>query len=86
MQSLLGQFYTRIKGSQEDIASEGLVYILNRSKAARDVIGRIIKSELGLDLPDLTYVSQNTGIKLERPDVTGCDDNGRSKILGVINR
>jgi hypothetical protein len=81
MQSLLGQFYTRIKGSQEDIASEGLVYILNRSKAARDVIGRIIKSDLGLDLPDLTYVSQNTGIKLERPDVTGCDDNGQERVI-----
>ena len=30
MASLLGQFYTRIKGSQEDIASEGLAK-LNKS-------------------------------------------------------
>jgi len=81
MQSLLGQFYTRIKGSQEDIASEGLVYILNRSKAARQAIGRIIKSDLDLDLPDLTYVSQNTGIKLERPDVTGCDEDGKERVI-----
>ncbi len=31
MQSLLGQFYNRIRGSQEDIASESLVYILKQS-------------------------------------------------------
>jgi hypothetical protein len=31
MQSLLGQFYNRIKGSQEDIASESLTYILKKS-------------------------------------------------------
>jgi hypothetical protein len=31
MASLLGQFYSRIKGSQEDIDSEGLAYILQRS-------------------------------------------------------
>jgi len=33
-QSLLGKLYTRIKGSQEDIASEGLVYILSKPKSA----------------------------------------------------
>jgi hypothetical protein len=38
MESLLGQFYTRIKGSQEDIASESLTYILQRSVKAKNTI------------------------------------------------
>ena len=81
MQSLLGQFYTRIKGSQEDIASEGLVYILSRSKSARETIRRIIKADCELDLPDLTYITQSSGAKLERPDITGSDDNGKERII-----
>ncbi len=81
MQSLLGQFYTRIKGSQEDIASEGLVYILMRAKSARETIRRIIKSDSGLDLPDLTYISQSSGTKLERPDITGSDDDGKERLI-----
>ena len=41
MESLLGQFYNRIKGSQEDIASEGLTYIHNKSIRARQTINQI---------------------------------------------
>ena len=81
MQSLLGQFYTRIKGSQEDIASEGLTYILSKSRAARVTLQRIIEIECGLVLPDITYVSQNIGLKLERPDISGSDTNGSERII-----
>ena len=44
MASLLGQFYTRIIGSQEDIASEGLAYILQKSKSARLALNKIVKT------------------------------------------
>jgi len=81
MQSLLGQFYTRIRGSQEDIASEGLVYILQRSKGARLAINKILKSDCGIELSDLTYSTQIRGEKLERPDISGFDQSGKETII-----
>ena len=53
MQSLLGQFYSSIKGSQEYIASEVLTYVLQRSKSAQLAINKIIKSDCDLDFKDL---------------------------------
>lgn len=81
MQSLLGQFYTRIKGSQEDIASEGLVYILTRSQSASETLRRMITIDCGLTLPELSFISQSTGVKLERPDITGSDEDGRERLI-----
>lgn len=81
MESLLGQFYSKIKGSQEDIASEGLTYILNRSDGAKSAIHNIVMQECGLDLPELTYVSQSTGDNLERPDISGRSDGGKECLL-----
>lgn len=81
MESLLGQFYTRIKGSQENIASEGLVYILNRSKAARQALNNIIRNDCGLDFPDLKYEAQSTGTNLERPDIVGRNEDGNQVLI-----
>lgn len=81
MQSLLGQFYNRIKGSQEDIASEGLAYILKQSFSARQVINQIIENKTGLKLSDLKYSTQNVGEKLERPDICGNDENGNEVLI-----
>lgn len=81
MQSLLGQFYSRIKGSQEDIASEGLTYILQRSKSARLAINKIIKSDCGLDFEDLNFSTQNIGGKSERPDISGFDTDGNEILI-----
>ncbi len=81
MSSLLGQFYTRIKGSQEDIASEGLAYILQRSKSARKALNKVIKIDSGLDFEGLNYTTQNIGEKLERPDISGYDNNGVEVVI-----
>ena len=81
MESLLGQFYTRIKGSQEDIASEGLTYVLQRSSAAKEALGKIIKIDCGLIFNDINYSTQNVGEKLERPDISGIDENGKEVII-----
>lgn len=81
MHSLLGQFYSRIKGSQEDIASEGLTYILRQSKSARLAVNKIVKSDCGLDFTDLYFTTQNTGDKLERPDISGHDSNGKEVLI-----
>jgi len=81
MESLLGQFYSRIKGSQENIASEGLVYILNRSKASRQALINIIRNDCGLDFPDLKFEAQTTGKNLERPDIVGRDEDGNIVLI-----
>jgi hypothetical protein len=81
MQSLLGQFYSRIKGSQEDIASEGLTYILQRSKSARLAINKLIRSDCGLDFEELTFSTQKSGDNLERPDISGCNINGKEVLI-----
>ena len=47
MASLLGQFFSKIKGSQEDIASEGIVYILESS---RDAINIFIFNNTGISI------------------------------------
>ena len=81
MASLLGQFYTRIKGSQEDIASEGLTYILQRSISARKALNKIIQLESGIEFEDINYLTQNVGAKLERPDISGIDNSGKEVII-----
>ncbi len=81
MQSLLGQFYNRIKGSQEDIASEGLVYILRQSEESRKVINQIIKDDTALTFSDLEYHTQKVGKDMERPDISGTDNTGKEVLL-----
>ncbi len=81
MQSLLGQFYNRIKGSQEDIASESLTYILKKSIRARQTVNQIVNLNTGLNFTDLSYKTQNVGDKLERPDISGINENGKEILL-----
>ena len=81
MQSLLGQFYNRIKGSQEDIASESLTYILKKSIRARQTINQIVNLNTGLIFTDLSYKTQSVSDKLERPDISGINDKGKEVLL-----
>jgi len=81
MTSLLGQFYNRIKGSQEDIASEGLRYILQNSDLSKSIINSQIKSKTNIQLPELNYVSQASKIDLGRTDISGIDINGNEIII-----
>ena len=81
MASLLGQFFTRISGSQEDIASEGLAYILNSSTMAKSAINIFINTRTGIALDRINYLTQSTGKNNERPDISGIDENGEEKII-----
>jgi hypothetical protein len=81
MESLLGQFYSRIKGSQEDIASFGLTYVLQRSSTARQALSKIIQMDNGLIFENINYSTQNVGEKLERPDISGIDKSGNEVII-----
>ena len=81
MASLLGQFFTSIKGSQEDIASKSIAYILEKSNSARNIINSIIKNKTDLDFNNVKYLTQSIGKNKERPDISGIDDKGIEKII-----
>jgi len=81
MASLLGQFFSRIKGSQEDIASIGLAYILNSSKFARKVLQEFILDKSNMNIGEVNYITQSIGGKLERPDISGIDTEGNEKLI-----
>lgn len=81
MASLLGQFFNSIRGSQEDIASKGLAYILKESASAKDAVNKIIKNNVGLQLGNIRYITQSVGKNKERPDISGMDDAGVEKII-----
>ena len=81
MSSLLGQFFSRIKGSQEDIASNGIAYILNSSELARKVMKDFIFDKTNTNIGEVNYLTQSIGSKLERPDISGIDTEGNEKII-----
>jgi hypothetical protein len=81
MSSLLGQFFSRIKGSQEDIASIGLAYILNSSEFARKILKNYILDRANTNIGEVNYITQFIGGKLERPDISGIDIEGNEKII-----
>ena len=81
MPSLLGQFFTSIKGSQEDIASKGLVYILQSSNAAKDALNKLIENNINIFYKNISYITQSVGNNNERPDISGIDNNGNEVII-----
>lgn len=81
MAALLAQFYNRIKGAQEDIATEGLVYILERSEAARLALQQVVGFGTNVVLEPLRYVSQLAGDDQERPDISGLDEHGEEALI-----
>lgn len=80
--SLLAHLYTRIKGSQEDIATVALHYLLTQSPALNSAFTRKIASVLKVDFDDtVQYSTQVTGENDERPDMTGVDENGKEIVV-----
>lgn len=81
-ESLLAHLYTRIKGSQEDVATLSLQYILSNAKALNDGFNRIVSQKLQVEYDDtIKYVCQATGDNKERPDMAGYDRDNKEIIL-----
>jgi len=81
MKSLLGKFYHQINGSQEDIASEGLVHILQNSNEAKNQLKRLIHNYCNIELHDLNYFTQRSGENLERPDISAYESGEEVLII-----
>lgn len=79
--SLLARFFNQIKSSQEDIASEGLRYVLQNSDLAKSIISNQVKSKTAIQLPELNYVSQISKTDLGRTDISGIDFKGNEVII-----
>lgn len=80
--SLLAHLYSHIRGSQEDIATLSLQYILSQSPELSRAFTRSISSSLCIKLEsDLQYITQATGKNKERPDLAGIDVRGQEIVL-----
>lgn len=81
-ESLLAHLYTRIKGSQEDVATLSLQYILTLSSVLNEEFSKRIFSSINMDYVEgIDYKCQSVGENKERPDIAGIDKNGNEIIL-----
>jgi len=80
--SLLAHLYSHIKGSQEDIATMSLQYIISQHTGLRIGFNHLIGEKLHVNLSDVVkYSCQATGDGLERPDLAGYDVFGHEIVL-----
>ncbi len=80
--SLLAHLYSRIKGSQEDVATLSLQYIISQSPKMNREFTRLLSRALHESIEtELNYVCQSVGENQERPDIAGVDASGKEHIL-----
>lgn len=82
--SLLAHLSSHIRGSQEDIATYSLQYLLMQSKELNRAFTKRVSDVLHVDIDDaLQYQCQATGKgeEKERPDMVGLDDEGNETVL-----
>ena len=79
--SLLAHLFPRIKGSQEDVATYSLAYILEQSNDLNEAFTRFISKKLNISVGDkLSYRCQDADPEFGRPDIAGYKDG----ILSVL--
>ena len=80
--SLLAHLYSRIRGSQEDVATLALQYLLSQAVPLNEGFTALVSSALGVEFgSQLQYACQSVGENLERPDMVGTDETGREVLL-----
>ena len=81
-ESLLAHLYTRIKGSQEDVATMALHFIISSSPMLNEAFNVLMSDSLRVKIePDIVYSCQPVGENSERPDMAGVDKDGKEVIL-----
>lgn len=81
-ESLLGELALRLAKSPEDVATEGLLYILSRSEGARSLVQRLASEWAGRALPPIAFFrSQVGGGDDSRPDVEAQDADGKPVVI-----
>lgn len=80
--ALLAHLYTHIRGSQEDIATLSLQYILSQSQELSLAFTQHLSDSLNKEIRrELHFICQSVGEKLERPDMSGLDQAGREIVI-----
>ena len=80
--SLLAHLYPHIRGSQEDVATLSLAYLLSSSDPLRIAFISILSSKLHVNVDEKTqFHTQASGENKERPDLAGIDSNGQENVL-----
>lgn len=80
--SLLAHLYSRIRGSQEDVATISLQYLLSQSEELNRAFTNLLALSMDTTFADsLQYICQATGDEQERPDMAGKDATGREVVL-----
>ena len=80
--SLLAHLYSHIRGSQEDIATISLQYILSQSFELNRAFTNFISDVLNIKLTEtIQYTCQQSGKNKERPDLSGINQYGKEVIL-----
>lgn len=73
--SLLAHLFPRIKGSQEDVATYSLSYILEQSPVLNEVFTKLISNKLHISAGNmLSYHCQDADSEFGRPDIAGYKD------------
>ena len=81
-ESLLAHLYSRIKGSQEDVATLSLQYIIASNCVLNEAFNRLLGASLKLDVgTDISYTCQSIGENSERPDMSGVNGAGNEIVL-----
>lgn len=80
--SLLAHLYSRIKGSQEDVATVSLQFIISSSAELNRAFNKLLSDALKTDIDlDTSYSLQSVGENKERPDMSGVDSSGKEVVL-----
>lgn len=80
--SLLAHLYSRIRGSQEDVATIALQYLLSQSDVLNQAFTQLLATTLHITLEkQLQYTCQSVGENNERPDMSGTDSSGQEQVL-----
>ena len=81
-ESLFGHLVSRFSSSPENLATEALCYILNRSHIARESFRNLL-DHLHIALPpEMRYATQDSGSDGAIPDLVGRDANGKPVLYG----
>ena len=80
--SLLAHMYSRIRGSQEDVATIALQYLVSQSNDLNHAFTHLLENRLRIEIGEgLRYTCQAVGDDKERPDMAGTDRNGNEVVL-----
>ncbi len=79
--AVLSHLALRFSSHPENLATEALAYILQRSASARTGLNRIVQTLSGKDLALERFETQSSHEDLSRPDLCGLDADGNRSLL-----